>query len=309
MTTVSRHTGRAEIYALPTRTLSDHEFLTGQDGAKPAVIAGELRLPLSQAQTRFPTVLLVHGSAGVGPNVHRWASELNDIGVAAFLLDCFSGRGIRSTIENQSRLGGLAMIYDAYRALEFVAKCPSVDPTRIAIMGFSKGGFVALYASMRRFQRYFAPKKFEFAAYIPFYARCDIAFTGDENVSARPIRLFHGEADDWIPVGPTTRYVERLKAAGKDVQLTTYPRARHAFDSPHYPPRFWFAAAEISRNCRLGEKDGAIINLDSGKPFTNKDSCVTRGAHVGANRAAYGQALAAVQSFLSELFHLPSRRQ
>ena len=42
----------------------------------------------------------------------------------------------------------------------------------------------------------YAPKGVEFAAYIPFYAPCYMTFIGDEDVSDKPIRLFHGAADD-----------------------------------------------------------------------------------------------------------------
>jgi hypothetical protein len=35
-------------------------------------------------------------------------------------------------------------------------------------MGISKGGFLALYASLKRLQRVYGPKDLEFAAYIPF---------------------------------------------------------------------------------------------------------------------------------------------
>jgi dienelactone hydrolase len=298
-------TGRIELHPIPTQTLSDRQFLAGQTDGASTLIAGELRLPLGEG--RFPVVILIHGSGGVGANVHRWATELNNMGVAAFIVDCFSGRGIASTIPDQSLLGGLAMIYDAYRALELLSIRPNVDKGRIALMGFSKGGFATLYASMRRFQSYYAPKDAEFAGYIPFYARCDIRFEQDEDIVDRPIRLFHGEADDWILVEPVRRYVERLKAVGKDVQLTSYPGARHVFDSPNYPPLFRLEDAEISTQCRLEEKDGEICNLDTGKPFTNKDSCVTRGASVGANVPAYNYALLAIQEFLTELFHLRKR--
>ncbi len=265
------------------------------------MIAGELRQPVGDGP--FPAVVLVHGSGGVGGNVDRWAVELNHFGVAAFILDCFSGRGIRSTIPDQSRLGSLAMIFDTYRALEFLVKQSSIDPNRIALMGFSKGGFATLYASMKRFQGYFAPPGAEFVAYLPFYPRCDIPFFQDEDVADRPIRIFHGEDDDWVPVEPVRRYVARLQAAGKDVSLTTYPGARHAFDSTTCPPVFTFSAAEISSHCRLAEKDAQITNLDTGKQFTNQDACVTRGASVGSNPAAYEQSLANVKNFLSELFH------
>jgi dienelactone hydrolase len=295
-------TGRIEIYPFPTETLSDHQFLSGNKTGVPVLIAGELRQPAGDGP--FPAVVLVHGSGGVGGSVDRWAVELNHFGVAVFILDCFSGRGIRSTIPDQSRLGSLAMIFDTYRALELLLAQPSIDANHIALMGFSKGGFATLYASMKRFQGYFAPAGAEFAAYLPFYPRCDIDFFQDEDVAERPIRIFHGEADDWVPVEPVRRYVARLQAAGKDVSLTTYPGARHAFDSTTYPPMFTFSDAEISSHCRLVEKDAQIINLDTGKPFTNRDACVTRGASVGSDSGAYQKAHADVKKFLSGLFHL-----
>jgi dienelactone hydrolase len=295
-------TGRIELHPISTVTLSDSQFLRGSKDGATAVIAGELRLPVGDGP--FPAVVLVHGSGGVGSNVNRWAGELNEIGVATFLLDCFTGRGIQSTIPDQSRLGGLAMIYDAYRALELLCRHPGIDSTRVGLMGFSKGGFVALYASMKRFEAYYATAGTEFAVYIPFYARCDIAFERDEDVVDRPIRMYHGEADDWIPVEPIRRYVARLKAAGKDVLLTTYPAAQHAFDSPTYPPVFRFTDAEISSGCRLAERGGEILNLETGRPFTNRDACVTRGATVGADPGAYELARLSVRGFLTEVFRL-----
>jgi hypothetical protein len=47
---------------------------------------------------------------------------LNKIGVATFLIDCFTGRGIVQTITDQSQLAHLAMIVDAYRAMELLSK-------------------------------------------------------------------------------------------------------------------------------------------------------------------------------------------
>jgi dienelactone hydrolase len=301
-TPIFGQTARIELHPIPTQTLSDHQFLTGAKDGTPALIAGELRLPVGAGP--FPAVILIHGSGGVGSNVNRWAGEFNQLGVAAFIIDCFTGRGITSTIPDQSQLGSLAMIYDTYRALELLAKHPHIDKSRIAVMGFSKGGFAALYASMKRFQAYYAPPGVEFAAYLPFYARCDLAIAQDENVADRPIRIFHGEADDWVRVEPAIHYVARLKAAGKDVQITTFPGARHAYDSATYPEVFAFADAEVVSRCRVIEKDGYIFNLDTAKPFTHKDACITRGATVGSNLAAYEQTLAVVKSFLTATFKL-----
>lgn len=90
-------------------------------------------------------MVLVHGSAGVGAGDVKWSQELNKIGVATFLIDCFTGRGIVQTIADQSQLAHLAMIVDAYRAMEVLSKHAQIDSSRIAVMGFSKGDFVALY--------------------------------------------------------------------------------------------------------------------------------------------------------------------
>jgi dienelactone hydrolase len=299
---------RIELYSIDSMTLSDKQVLNGARDGKPVRLAGELRLPVGVGP--FPAMVLVHSSFGVSAGVDRWARELNGLGVAAVLLDSFSGRGIVHTINDQSQIGGLAMIYDAYRALQLLAGHRLIDASRIGVLGFSKGGFAALYAAMRRFQRAYAPANAEFAAYVAFYARADVRFREDEDVSDRPIRLHHGEADDWIPVGPTRAYVQRLQKAGKDVQLATYPGARHSFDSVNYPNVFRFEEAEISAGCRREESAaGEIINMDTGKPANASDPCVKRGASVGYNPEAHEAALKSVKEFLSATFALAERRE
>ncbi len=162
-------TARIEIHTFETLTLTDKQFLTAGQEAIPARIAGELRLPAGAA--RAPVVVLLHGSAGIGANVDRWAQELNEIGVGAFLVDSFTGRGIVQTVTDQSQLGSLPMIVDAYRALYLLSKHAGIDASQIAVMGFSKGGFAALYASLKRFQRIYGSPDAEFAAYVPLRFR------------------------------------------------------------------------------------------------------------------------------------------
>ena len=299
----SAQTARLEIHSFDTLTLSDARFLTGSREGKPAQIGGELRLPPGTGQV--PAVILINSCGGVGANIDRWAQEFNGIGVAAFIVDSFTGRGIVQTCSDQSQLGHLAMIFDAYRALELLSKHARVDPARIAVMGFSKGGFAALYSSMKRFQRAYGPANVEFAAYLPFYARCETRYIDDDKVSDRPIRIFHGAADDYVPVAPCLAYVERLRQLGKDVQITVYPGARHAFDNALYPAVRPLPDAEVSTRCRRMERSaGQLINLDTGKTFSSKDACVTRGATVGYDPSAHADALKAVRLFLTSTFEL-----
>src|ERR1700753_2121804 len=88
-------TVRTEIHLFETMTLTDKEFLLGAAG-KTVRIGGELRLPGDLE--RYPAVILIHGSGGITPNVDRWARELHALGIATFIVDCFTGRGVVETV-------------------------------------------------------------------------------------------------------------------------------------------------------------------------------------------------------------------
>jgi dienelactone hydrolase len=145
------------------------------------------------------------------------------------------------------------------------------------------------------------PQNVEFAAYIPFYAPCETRFIDDEKLSKRPVRIFHGAADDWVKVEPCQRFVERLRRAANDVQLIVYPGARHVFDNPLFQSERNFPDTEVLTRCNREERAGGeIFNVDTGKPFSLQDACVTRGATVGFDANAYGETLKAVESFVTE---------
>lgn len=124
-------TGRLGFQAT---TPSMSEFLHGIKPAATRLIRGDLGLPAAQIE-RSPAVVLVHGSGEVGPREDRWVEELRHAGVATFLIDSFTGRGIALSSEDQSQLGSLAMIGDPYLALELLATHPRIDPARISVMG------------------------------------------------------------------------------------------------------------------------------------------------------------------------------
>jgi dienelactone hydrolase len=293
---------RTELHSFETLTLTDKAFLTGAAG-KPAHIAAELRLPGDL--DRYPAVILIHGSGGFTANVDRWGRELHAIGVAAFIVDCFTGRGVAETVTDQARLGALTMIVDAYRALDCLAQHRNIDPNRIALMGFSKGGFATIYASLTRFQKMYGPKEANFAAYIPFYPACATKYLEDEITVDAPIRIFHGSADDYVPIDPCRKYVARLRAAGRDVELAEFPGAHHVFDNPLYMPHIQPPNPVVAGFCEREERaPGEIVSVATGKPFRWDDPCVRHSATVGYNAAATAQATELLKAFLAKAFKL-----
>ena len=156
---------RPEIYPIETVTMSLQEALIGGQNGKPATVAGVLQIPANPVG-RIPAVILLHGGNGLSASEEKWVQEINGIGVATFLLDSFTGRGIRPTLDDREELATLTMLGDSYRALGVLAKDPRIDSGRIAVMGFSMGGAAALYASNERFRAMYAPAGVEFAARI-----------------------------------------------------------------------------------------------------------------------------------------------
>jgi len=275
-------------------TPTEAQFLAGNAGT-PATVGGELRAPA--ASGRLPFVLLVHGETGISPNIRHWADTFVSMGLGAFLLDSFDARGISETSTDPARLSNAAMLIDAYRALGVLAAHPRVDGRRVAVMGFSKGGWAALHASVRRFQRMHGPRHAEFALHLALYPPCAAGYREDEQVSARPIRIVHGTTDDWAPIEPCRQYVARLTRAGADAALLELKGAPHFFDLPDVPPsmrlpgvRRWACATE--------ERESGVVNRATGRPPTRED-CVQAGATIGHDARAYEEAVRRVKEIVA----------
>lgn len=295
---------RMELHPIQTLWISDQQFLTGDKNGRQVTVSGELSIP--RGSGRLPTVVLMHGSGGMGGNVGYWKRQLNAMGIATFAIDGMTGRGLVGVGSNQAVLGRLNFIVDIYRSLEILAKHPRVDPERIVLMGFSRGGQAALYASLERFHRMWNTSGAQFAAYIPFYPDCATTYREDTALVAKPIRIFHGTPDDYNPVRTCKAYRERLVAAKADITITEYPNAPHGFDNPlgNVPARP--AANDQSvRDCTIREAEpGNLVNAATGQTFTYKDDCVKLGPLVGHDAEATAAVTQAVTEFLKTVFKL-----
>jgi dienelactone hydrolase len=294
---------RTEVHAFPSLTITDTQFLNGDANGKPVTLTGTLSI--AQGSGKLPVAILMHGSGGIGPNIPPWTQLLNANGISTFTIDGFTGRGLTGVGTNQILLGRLSFTLDMYRAMEVLARHPRVDANRIALIGFSRGGQGVLFASLERFHKQWNKSGAGIAAYIPFYPDCGTTYRDDTATTGAPIRIHHGVPDDYNPISSCNAYVERLKAAGRDVKMTAYPDAEHGFDSPIAPPKAVAKDNQSVRDCAIKEADGGVlVNAATNKPFTYQDACVKLDPHVGGNAAATAAARAAVLDTLRDVFKL-----
>jgi len=302
-------TFRIEVHPITTVDLSTQQVLTGKTDGTERTIAGELRLPLT-TETRVPAVIFMHGDAGAVANQPVWIEALNSIGVAVFTVDSFSGRGAvaRTTgmmVEGAGLIGSTGRVADAYRALAVLAKHPRIDAQRIALMGVSSGGRVAINSAMTRFAGKFAAPDTAFAAFIALYPNCNVKLDEDTALLPAPLRIHHGAADIITRADVCRSYVERLRKAGRDAEFFEYADALHGYDNPPGLQAMSMPQIPNPSRCQFEERaDGKLVNADTEQPVTLSDKCISLGMSGGRNAEAATATQAVVKAFLKSVFKL-----
>jgi dienelactone hydrolase len=198
--------------------------------ASPQPLQGYLRQPNSAGPS--PAVVLLHSCNGNWARLdERWGRKIASWGYVALTVDSFGPRGIKDTCNSGAPVD---LAFDAYRALNFLVRQPFVDSGRIAVLGFSQGGWLALASVEHGAIEKTSQNKFRAA--IAFYPRC----LGSKGNMTVPTLILIGENDDWAPAQECRNMVDgrddwgisRDKGLGVPVRLVVYPEARHGFDVP-----------------------------------------------------------------------------
>src|SRR5262249_6733259 len=162
-----------------------------RDNLRKTVIFGALSLP-KKATAPMPAMVIAHGSGGVSHERELWwGGHMNDIGGAAFVVDSVTPRNIPETAAERKQLSAPPNAADALVALGLLATHPKIDRQRIAVMGFSKGGQVALYTALEPFRRAVIDDQTRFAAHAPLYPGCNSWLVSDQ-VTGAPILMLLG---------------------------------------------------------------------------------------------------------------------
>jgi len=282
----------------------------------PVVVNGRLSLPKAggalERDGKSPAVILAHGNGGISDEREgAWAKRFNSWGIAAFVGDSFTGRGIKPPIysDRPGFTHFVAHLFDAYAALQLLGTHPKVDGSRVAIMGFSRGGEVAVNAIFERFREGAlgtAPDRF--AAYIPLYPYCNFRYKGKALATA-PMLMLLGGSDEMTEPVACEHYAAELKERGVPVRVVVYPDAHHGFDrqSPVVFDRNYVGIHTCEAVYDLDTR--VIRRVDTGATLATKEAndawvreCRKKGARFGGNDKAREAAIVEVRGFVTEVF-------
>ncbi len=171
-------------------------------------------------------------------------------GIATLVVDNRSsaGRGIADTWSIRNRLGVVEMA-DLKSVVEWLVAQPWVDSERIAIRGWSYGGFMTLYAmthsesfaagiaggsvtDWKEYDSIYTERYMGLPSInVDGYAASSVIGSA-KDLHGR-LLMVHGEVDDNVHPSNTLRMAESLQKAGRDFQMMIYPGASHAVSEPH----------------------------------------------------------------------------
>ena len=292
------------IYFESANPFSLSDIITDLKSQEKQQVFGQLITPVDSLNPdkKYPLIIGVAGSMGWRKHHLDYLKMYQKQGFATFQLNSFKSRGITSTVGSQDEVTIAAVILDAYRALEKLAKHPKINKDKVALTGWSLGGGVTLFAGWMPLKEAITDQV-SFAAHLAFYPPC---FINPENLSftKAPIHILIGEADNWTPAKPCEDLVEKLSDK-TNIKITTYPGAHHGFDSEE--PVVWNEKGYSFKDCLFDlTAEGDVLMNYLRLPMSNSTLqkigflfCVDKGVNVGGNLDARKKSLAFAKDFMN----------
>mgnify|MGYP003341457854 CR=1 FL=1 len=172
-----------------------------------------------------------------------FARKLADQGYVCLVPAFLEAYNITEKTRQQTFTGRARDIYnDFLDGIETLRKTEKVGGSKIAAVGFSNGGYFAMWLA--------ATGKVD--AGISYYGALTGAgadkeltrFSSTFDSHSSPVLILHGSADRTVPVAAAEHLGQIVKAAGSPYEIQIYPDADHQFDRVARTDAMTAAAAE-----------------------------------------------------------------
>ncbi|HWJ38805.1 MAG TPA: alpha/beta fold hydrolase, partial [Sphingomicrobium sp.] len=250
--------------------------IAGPDGSK---LYYRLLTPTIEPGKRYPVFFYVYGGPHGQQVTDAWYGQLPlhealvDRGWIVFTIDN-RGTNRRGTKFEGAvyRNMGDAEVQDQLAGVEWLKRRPFVDPRKIAVMGWSYGGYMTLKLLEK------APGVFAAGAAVAPVTKWelyDTAYTerylGNPELDPRPYKssdaledavkirdpllLVHGMSDDNVVFQNSTELYARLQSSKHPFQMMAYPGATHAIAGEGPQTHVWTTITRFLDDKVLGKRD------------------------------------------------------
>ena len=178
---------------------------------------------------RRPGVLVVHEWWGLNDYARKRARMLAELGYTALAVDMYGdGKQAMHPDDAKKFSSELMKNFDDAKArfmaaMEFLKQQPSVDPTRIAAIGYCLGGGVVLNL---------AREGVDLKGVASFHGGLTAVNAAQPGSVKTKILVLNGGADKFTTPEQIKAFKQEMKSAGADFQFISYPGAVHSFTNP-----------------------------------------------------------------------------
>jgi len=176
-----------------------------------------------------PGVLVVHEWWGLNDYARRRAQMLAELGYTALAVDMYGdGKQAMHPDDAGKFSSELMKNLDVAKArflaaMDFLKQQPTVDPTRIAAIGYCFGGGVVL--NMAR-------QGVDLKGVASFHGGLAAVKPAQPGMVKAKILVLHGADDKFTTPEQIEAFKQEMKVAGADFKFISYPGAMHSFTNP-----------------------------------------------------------------------------
>lgn len=193
------------------------------------LLKGYLAHDTAVKDRRQPAVLVVHEWWGLNEYARKRARMLAQRGYTALAVDMYGEGKTASHPEDAQKFAGELMKNQRIAeerfnaALDFLRRQPSVDPSRIAAIGYCFGGGIVLHM---------ARQGADLRGVVSFHGTLATDTPAAPGAVKAKVLVFNGEADKMVPPEQVEAFKEEMTRAGASFRYVGYPGAKHAFTNP-----------------------------------------------------------------------------